>query len=187
MTGRKRKKLISSEAVESVPIKPTKNTNWKDCCTCLICHKNFVNRFTLKKHFEDIHNKTERLLCDLCLKVCFSKDKMRYHMKMFHIYKHFACNVCEYKTASGHLFRMHKMTHAASIECTICLKQVSALKVHMITHKPKVSCPICQKLVKKRQLQTHSNIFHKKIKCKDCDKVLDNKEDLRKFVVFKVS
>lgn len=181
--GSKSECKVCHEFVTSLKMKNHLKTHWKDLRTCSVCQKVFVNRFSLKNHFKAVHFRSTRMFCDLCPKVYFTKQSISSHMRTVHSKKLFACNVCDYKTASKNHLSKHKMTHTEKIECPICKKHVSVLKAHMESHNPKVSCPICQKVISKIGMTTHMNRTHKKIKCKDCDAIFDIKKDLRRFVM----
>lgn len=177
------KKIKNLDRVTTFTRKSLEKTSWKDPRACSICQKVLANHKTLKKHVETIHRKLTRRICDLCSKVYFSKQNISSHMKMVHLKKGFVCNVCDYETSSKNHLQRHKMIHADKVECLICKKQVSVLKAHMETHKPKVPCSICHKMVKKLSLHGHIKKAHNKIKCKDCDEVLDSKKSLRRYII----
>lgn len=183
ITAQSLQKFNFEEPSKAFSIKRTKHKRSKDSSTCPICKKILANRKSLKRHIKTVQCISMRSFCDLCPKVFSSKIGISSHMKAFHSQKKFLCHVCDYKSSFKHFFERHKCFHDGKFECPICNTRVLKLKKHMETHKPKISCPICQKLITILSLPEHMNRIHKKIKCKDCDEFLENKKDLRRFVM----
>lgn len=147
--------------------------------TCSFCQKAFKSRYRLRMHIEGVQCKTRKRFCDLCPKYYFTRNAIRGHMKSVHGKKRFACNICDYKTAAKNTFKRHKVTHAIKVECPICKKPIAELKSHIRnTHTAKVQCSICRKLMNRSTIPRHMKTHVQK--CKTCDEVCTDKEDLRR-------
>lgn len=131
-----------------------------------------------ESHLENVHCRTEKMTCDHCPKLFFTKSVIRSHVKAYGT-KKFECNVCEYKTADKRSLATHEGTHAVKTECPVCKKQVVSSERHLKWHRAEVTCAICQQSICKYNLKRHMKI-HRIQKCETCDKLFNNKEDLRR-------
>lgn len=149
--------------------------------TCCFCHKIYSTRLSLSSHIESVHRKIKKLCCDSCPKFFFSRHGISEHIKI-HRKTIFACNICDYTTATQRNLERHNMNHVEKVECPVCKKKVTWLYMHMEIHRPKVSCPICHKTFSfksnmKRHMLTHKGKLQK---CKICDEIFTKREDLRR-------
>ena len=63
---------------------------------CEICDKEFENKNTLKKHFNNVHNLEKKHKCNICQRVFPIKSQMTSHMKIVHGNKKLhKCDSCE--------------------------------------------------------------------------------------------
>lgn len=154
----------------------------KEPHTCYICAKVFSHRDALARHLRIFHAKATAMFCDHCPKRYFDKGSLVQHMKS-HMKKNLACNVCDFRTADRNILKAHKSTHVRNEKCKICDKRVTSLRMHMISHAPKEICPICDKRVSKYGLKPHLKT-HDKHKCKQCNVIFRNYEELRRWVNF---
>lgn len=143
---------------------------------CKICLKTFAY---LKEHMENIHNKSNKMFCDHCPKVFFTRPAIIQHVRAAHRTKTFACNICDYKTCFRSFLRSHLLIHAEKVECPVCKKQVTVLKHHMKNHREKKSCPICGRMLLKYLLGKHIRNHSKKpFKCQKCEESFEFRRDL---------
>lgn len=154
-------KSVFSAEVNTLTRKGNENLKSSDPHTCCVCQKVISNRSHLKMHLETAHCKSTKITCDLCSIFFFNKRMFDRHVKFVHGDKKHSCNVCDFKTASKYILKVHNLTHAAKVECLTCNKPVSSLKKHMRSHVPKESCLICQKLLTKFNMKRHKKEIHK--------------------------
>ena len=145
--------------------------------------KNITNSFKVDKNY----------VCKYCLFYFSTKEACKNHEKFIHESGDylFKCQECQkgFKTKFG-LKTHHKNNHESTqtkFICEVCGKvftnrinlkrhcSVNGHKCSGISHKinwKSTPCKLCNKIVvdiDAHNLAYHSNVFHKKLQCKDCD------------------
>ena len=103
---------------------------------CEICSKQFKNKFTLKLHFETVHEGIKKFTCDLCGKKFTQKGGLNAHITCVHKKeKNYKCDQCgkAYFQAGG--LTNHMTIHSEKRrQCQICQKlffRLDVLKKHI--------------------------------------------------------
>ena len=118
----------------------TNNEEMKNYCE--ICSKQLKNKFTLKLHFETVHEGIKKFTCDLCGKKFTQKGGLNAHITCVHKKeKNYKCD-----------------------QCGKSYFQAGGLTNHMTIHsEPKLQCDICYKLYYRPDvLKKHIKKYHSK-------------------------
>ncbi len=72
--------VISELFLEDYLAENTHNNTWR----CLICQKEFTQRRSAKRHFDEVHCKSNRSQCHLCYKWLKNARCLRSHIALSH-------------------------------------------------------------------------------------------------------
>ena len=127
---------------------------------CHLCVKWFKAKALLMSHLRKKHSlgdkphkskPLESVMCELCSKICRSREGLRYHQLTQHSGKMQVCEVCgaKYKSPGSLAFHMAKHSDATPFVCDICgrgFKRKRTLLTHKQYHKGKTfECQHCGK------------------------------------------
>ncbi|CAG7835714.1 unnamed protein product [Allacma fusca] len=169
-------------------------------CICEICGKSYASQYNLRAHME--RNSTETFQCDVCGKMCKTKNDLKFHSYIHLPTKPFPCKFCDYRCSQPSLAQHHMLTShfgpngfrendkngkARTFICEVCsegFSNAACLTQHQHYHDDKktVKCkkPNCDQYFHTRyDLLYHVKVSHrKKYQCQDCDKVFAGKASL---------
>ena len=126
----------TSSALTSIPLllpleattAPTTAVDLSDLSQCKYCLKDFESNFTLQKHMDDSHYKSNsQFVCRIC-NIAFPQAlHLVSHMQKIHVRAElpYACQVCGFRTSShreavDHFIEQHDRTD--KLQCPRCLK-----------------------------------------------------------------
>ena len=141
---------------------------------CDICGKQFNSIINVANHKRNTHTDLGTLKCELCGKLCKSKEYLRRHYGNYHGDK-IPCQICGAEFTSTY-YKSHLKTHDEKTVCNICNKEVSktGLKEHMRRKHTKdeekmFQCPDCGKgFTKLYALDKHKMNVHLKLRPYKC-------------------
>ena len=124
---------------------------------CSICEK-VVLKESLSKHIQDIHEKSNKMKCEICSKVLAGPFSLKEHITAIHdkIMKH-QCQFC-----------LKQFSHFSNMN-----RHIRLIHEKLVVKNKYVNCPTCQKCVQATSLKKHIRTIHegqKDHKCKFCGK-----------------
>lgn len=151
--------------------------------SCCFCQNIYLSHFSLIDHLDSVNCQSNKIACDLCPKIFFTKKGIRNHVQL-HEKKKFECNICDYSTVKKSHLKRHKITHEQipRYECSICHKRVREVRAHMKTHtaQKKTRCVICKKMMAEVRIKVHMKRHNYLRKCDNCEETFKSHEDLRR-------
>ena len=118
---------------------------------CVTCDESFSQKYTLDKHFENIHEVKILLKCEFCSEAFSEGKQMQNHVSSVHVEKKlFQCIYCEKSFAEKNHLKTHVLTtHEGkeSFKCMICNdefvnKQLFNKHIQLV-HEEKITCEFC--------------------------------------------
>lgn len=160
---------------------------------CLTCNKTFalLNRFRTHQ-LTHLSNNDRPLKCNYCQAGFVDKQSLRRHTERLHeVEQRHQCEDCGTSFSNYGTYRQHYYTkHKYEDECRLCKRKVNDLQTHMkqshaielneaevekMREKPgglKVTCEICEEVVNKKDMRSHREKEHgSKFPCRCCDTV----------------
>ena len=156
----------------------------------------FASDNNLKKHIKNIHTKSSKKQCEICLKLLATNTELRNHINGIHKgIKEFKCDLCtKYfvteKTRKQHVVIVHEEKNG---KCNICkhlflgktqleahIERIHSIEMHMkIAHEKtcRRQCVVCFKMLKTNALlRSHIISTHKGEEGFHCDLCENGKE-----------
>ena len=124
---------------------------------CSICEK-VVLKESLSKHIQDIHEKSNKMKCEICSKILAGPFSLKEHITAIHdkIMKH-QCSHC-----------LKQFSHFSNMN-----RHIRLIHEKLVVKNKYVNCPTCQKCVQATSLKKHIRTIHEKAKdylCSYCHK-----------------
>lgn len=150
--------------------------------TCDKCGKMFVQRCSLRRHFDATHSLDRPFQCQICEKAFARKEYLQFHLVTHGDVKPFKCQKCDRTFGRKEYLRTHLLSHSGvkSYKCEICEQSFVRkcnLKVHLQSQHSGVRsyrCDVCDKpFARKDNLQLHiwTHTNRRPYKCHICDKM----------------
>ena len=154
----------------------------KQLFKCITCDESFSQKYTLDKHFENIHEVKILLKCEFCSEAFSEGRQMQNHVSSVHEEKKlFQCIYCEKSFADKNNLKTHVLSiheEKKSFKCIICNDEfVNKQKFDKHIHEEKFTCEFCNmSFLRDEQLIAHIANVHitykyksiKMVSCKNC-------------------
>ncbi|XP_037079239.1 zinc finger protein 316-like [Pollicipes pollicipes] len=156
---------------------------------CHICSKIFSQKYYLREHIKQVHERRSLHRCDTCGKVFMRRLHLDDHVRTHSGDRPYTCEVCGRGFSQRGNLRAHALVHTGQFpyQCDTCGKRLrtrQAFEAHQRKHNDdrRFGCDLCSaSFLLKRSLERHlrKHTGARPFKCNHCDRAFRDRGDLR--------